>query len=425
MENKNLHLDTLCVQAGYTPKTGESRIPPIYQSTTYFYGDTKAMADCFDLKSDGYFYSRLANPTVAALEGKIAALDGGVAGIGCASGMSAILLLAMTICVSGDNIVSSQYVYGGTFNLFGTTLPRLGVTCKFFDPDISEEEIDSLIDDKTKMIYCETIGNPSIAVIDFDKLARISKKHGVLFVVDNTLVTPVLFRPFDFGANIAVYSTTKYMDGHAAALGGMIIDGGNFTFKNNPRYPAFNVPDESYHGLVYADLPVAFGTKCRAQMIRDTGAIMAPQNAFITFIGCDTLALRMERHSSNAAKVAEYLSKHPKILWVKHPSLKGDKYHDLALKYMPKGQGGMMSFGIDGDVERCARFMEALKLITQETHVADTRSCVLHPASTTHRQLSKEDLVKAGVPENLIRLSVGIENPDDIIADLEQALAII
>lgn len=423
MESKNLHLDTLCVQAGYTPKTGESRIPPIYQSTTYFYGDTKAMADCFDLKSDGYFYSRLANPTVAALEGKIAALDGGVAGIGCASGMSAILLLAMTLCGAGDNIVSSQYVYGGTFNLFGTTLPKLGVTCKFFDPDISEEEIDALIDDKTKMVYCETIGNPSIAVIDFDKLARISKRHGVLFVVDNTLVTPVLFRPFDFGANIAVYSTTKYMDGHAAALGGMIIDGGNFNYKNNPRYPAFNVPDESYHGLVYADLPVAFGTKCRAQMIRDTGAIMAPQNAFITFIGCDTLALRMERHSSNAAAVAAYLSKHPKILWVKHPSLASDKYHDLAMKYMPKGQGGMMSFGIDGDVNRCARFMESLKLITQETHVADTRSCVLHPASTTHRQLSKEDLVKAGVPENLIRLSVGIENPDDIIADLEQALA--
>lgn len=422
MENKNLHLDTLCVQAGYTPKTGESRIPPIYQSTTYFYGSTQAMADCFDLKSDGYFYSRLANPTVAALEGKIAALDGGVAAIGCSSGMSAVLLLAMTICGAGDNIVSSQYVYGGTFNLFGTTLPKLGVTTKFFDPDISEEEIDSLVDDKTKMIYCETIGNPSIAVIDFDKLARISKRHGVLFVVDNTLVTPVLFRPFDFGANIAVYSTTKYIDGHAAALGGMIVDGGNFNFKGNPRYPSFNIPDESYHGLVYADLPVAFGTKCRAQMIRDTGAIMAPQNAFITFLGCDTLSLRMAKHSSNAEKVAAYLNNHPKILWIKHPSLKSDKYHGLAMKYMPDGQGGMMSFGIDGDVKKCARFMESLKMITQETHVADARSCVLHPASTTHRQLSKEDLVKAGVPENLIRLSVGIENPDDIIADLDQAL---
>lgn len=419
---KKYQLDTLCVQAGYSPKTGESRIPQICQSTTFYYGSTKAMADCFDLKSDGYFYTRLSNPTLAALEGKMAALDGGVCGIACSSGMSAALLTALTLCQAGDNIVTSSCIYGGTFNLFGTTLPKLGIECRFFHPDAPAEEIEKLIDDKTRFVFGETVANPSIVILDFEKIANICKKHKLLFIVDNTLATAVLCRPLDLGANIVVYSTSKYADGHAAALGGMIIDGGNFVYKDNPRYPYFNQPDESYHGLVYADLPVAFGTKCRAQMIRDLGAIMAPQNAFLTFIGCDTLALRMERHSSNAAKVVTYLAKHPKIDWVKHASLSDNPYHALAEKYLPKGQGGMMSFGIKGSVEKCATFMEALQLITQETHVADVRSCVLHPASTTHRQLSAEDMEKAGVPQNLVRLSVGIENPDDIIADLAQAL---
>ncbi len=419
---KKYQLDTLCVQAGYSPKTGESRIPQVCQSTTFYYGSTKAMADCFDLKSDGYFYSRLANPTLAALEGKMAALEGGVCGIACSSGMSAALLTALTLCGTGDNIVVSSCIYGGTFNLFGTTLPKLGIECRFFHPDAPAEEIEKLIDDKTRFVFGETVANPSIVILDFGKLAAVCKKHGVLFIVDNTLATAVLCRPLDLGANIVVYSTSKYADGHAAALGGMIIDGGNFTYKGNPRYPHFNEPDESYHGLVYADLPVAFGTKCRAQMIRDLGAIMAPQNAFLTFLGCDTLALRMERHCSNAAKVAAFLANHPKIDWVKHASLPDNPYHALAEKYLPKGQGGMMSFGIKGSVEKCATFMEALQLITQETHVADVRSCVLHPASTTHRQLSAEDMEKAGVPQNLVRLSVGIENPDDIIADLAQAL---
>lgn len=420
---KNLQLDSLCVQAGYSPKTGESRIPSICQSTTFFYGDTQEMADCFDLKSDGYFYSRLSNPTVTALENKIAALEGGVAAIGCASGMSATTLATLTVAGAGDNVVISQACYGGTFNLFGTTLPKLGIECRFFNPDDNAEDIEKLIDDKTKFIFCETIANPAIVVLDFDKISAICKKHGLLFIVDNTLATPALCRPKQFGTNIVIHSSTKYLDGHAAALGGMIVDLGNFNFKNNPRYASMNVPDESYHGLVYADLPVAFATKCRAQMIRDIGAIMAPMNAYITYLGCDTLALRMARHSSNAKNVAEYLSKHPKIEWVKHASLASNKYHTLAEKYLPDGQGGMMSFGIKGDVAKCATFMEALQMITQETHVADVRSCVLHPASTTHRQLSKEDLVKAGVPENLVRLSVGIENPEDIIADLEQALA--
>lgn len=420
--DKNYKLDTLCVQAGYTPKSGEARIPPVVQSTTFAYDKTQDMADLFDLKSDGYFYTRLANPTVAAFEQKVTALEGGVCGIGCASGMSATTLAVLTVAGAGDNILTSQAVYGGTYNLFSTTLPKLGIECRFFDPDARAAEIEKLIDCKTKLIFTETIANPSIIVLDFEKIAAIAKKHGLLFAVDNTLATPVLCRPKEWGANLIVHSSSKYLDGHAAALGGVIIDAGNFDFKNNAHYPSFNLPDESYHGLVYADLPVAFGTKCRAQMIRDLGAIMSPQNAFISYIGCDTLALRMERHSSNAKKVAEFLSAHPKTEWVLHPSLAGNKYHKLAEKYLPAGQGGMLSFGIKGSVEKCAAFMEALKLITQETHVADVRSCVLHPASTTHRQLSEADLIKAGVPHNLVRLSVGIENPDDIIADLKQAL---
>lgn len=416
--------DTICVQGGYRPQSGESRIPPIVQSTTFFYDSTQAMADLFDLKADGYFYTRLANPTVAAFEGKVAELEGGVAAIGCASGMSAIMLAAFTLCGAGDNIVSSSAIYGGSFNLFAVTLPKLGIQTRFFDPDDSAEEIEKLIDGRTKLIYTETVANPSIKIIDFEKIAALAKKYGIVYADDNTLATPVLCRPFEWGANIVLHSSSKYLDGHAAALGGVIVDGGNFNFKGNKRYASFNEPDESYHGLVYADLPAAqFATKCRAQMMRDTGAIMSPQNAFLSWLGCDTLALRMERHSSNAAKVAAYLAKHPKIDWVLHASLPDNKYHALAQKYMPEGTGGMLSFGIKGDVKAAAKFMEALQLITQETHVADARSCILHPASTTHRQLSKEELAAAGVPENLVRLSVGIENPDDILADIEQALA--
>jgi len=420
---KNYKPETLCVQAGYSPKTGESRIPPIYQSTTFFYGDTQSMADCFDLKSSGYFYSRLSNPTVAAFEGKVAALEGGVAAIGCSSGMSATTLTVFTLAGNGDNVLCSQAVYGGTYNLFGVTLPKLGIECRFFNPDDSEEDIEKLIDDKTKLIFTETIANPAIVVLDIEKISRIAHKYGIVHAVDNTLATPVLCRPKEFGANVIIHSSSKYLDGHAAALGGVIVDCGNFLFKGNKRYPSFNEADESYHGLVYADLPeAAFATKCRAQMIRDMGAIMSPQNAFISYLGSDTLALRMERHSSNAALVARFLQNHPMIECVKHPSLPTDKYHELAKKYLPKGQGGMMSFCIKGTSAECAKFMESLELITQETHVADVRSCVLHPASSTHRQLSEEDLKKAGVPANLVRLSVGIENSDDIIADLKQAL---
>lgn len=422
MKHKNYNIDTLCVQAGWKPETGESRIPPIVQSTTFFYGDSQVMADLFDLKRDGFFYTRLANPTVEVLEKKVAALEGGAYGIGCASGMSAILLTAMTLCEAGDNIVTSSEIYGGTFNLFSTTLKKFGIEARFFDADAPAGEIEAFIDDKTKFVFGETVSNPTIVVLDFDKISAICKKHGVLFIVDNTLATPVLCRPLDLGADIVVHSTSKYMDGHAAALGGMIVDGGKFPFKGNPRYPAFNLPDESYHGLVYADLPVAFGTKCRAQMMRDTGAIMSPQNAFLTILGSDTLALRMERHSRNAEKIAAYLEKHPKIEWVRYSSLPSDPHHTLAQKYLPKGTGGMMSFGIRGTAKDCARFMEHLKIATQETHVADVRSCVLHPASTTHRQLTDEQLIQAGIAPNLVRLSVGIEDADDLIADLAQAL---
>ena len=417
------HIETLCVQAGYRPATGESRIPPIVQSTTFFYGDSQAMADLFDLKREGFFYSRLANPTVDALEKRIAALEGGACGIGCASGMSAVLLTAMTLCQAGDNIVTASEIYGGTFNLFSTTLPKFGISSRFFDVDASAEELEALIDERTKFVFAETIANPAVAVADLEKISAVCKKNGVLFIVDNTLATPVLCRPLAWGADIVIHSTTKYMDGHAAALGGMIVDGGTFAYKDNARYPSFNAPDESYHGLVYADLPVAFGTKCRAQMMRDTGAVMSPQNAFYTLLGSDTLALRMERHSRNAEKIAALLCAHPKIEWVRYASLPDDRYHALAEKYLPDGTGGMMSFGIRGDVKACARFMEHLRIATQETHVADVRSCVLHPASTTHRQLTDEQLIAAGIAPNLVRLSVGIENADDLIADLEQALA--
>ena len=418
------NLDTICVQGGYTPKSGEPRVVPIVQSTTYAYEKAGEMADLFDLKAEGYFYTRLANPTVDAFEKKLCALDGGSCAVATASGMSATLLAVLNICGAGDNIVSSRAIYGGSYNLFSVTLPKYGIECRFFDPDATKEEIESLVDDKTRVIFAETIANPTIVVTDFEKLSKIAKEKKVIFMVDNTLVTPVLCRPLDFGANVVVYSSSKYLDGHAVALGGCIVDGGNFDFNATNRYEEFLKPDESYHGLVYATLgKTAFGVKCRVQMMRDLGAMMSPQNAFLTNLGMETLALRMERHSENAKKVAEFLSKHPKVEWVKHPSLESDPYHSLAMKYMPKGQGGMMSFGVKGVSKKASEFMEKLNMITIVTHVADARSCVLHPASTTHRQLSSADLEAIGIADNLIRLSVGIENPQDIIDDIEQALA--
>ena len=417
-------LDTICVQGAYSPESGEPRVCPVVKSTTFYYEKAQPMADLFDLKSEGFFYSRIGNPTLDAFESKLAILEGGTGAIACASGMSATLLAVLNVCCAGDNIVSSSAVYGGTYNLFSVTLKKYGIETRFFDPDDSAENIEKLIDDNTKVIFAETVANPTIVVLDFDKIAGIAKKHGVLFMVDNTLVTPVLCKPLDFGANVVLYSSSKYLDGHAVALGGAVVDGGNFDFASSNRYPEFNTPDDSYHGLVYSTLgDKAFGTKCRVQMMRDLGAIMSPENAFLTNLGMETLALRMERHSSNAQRVAEYLSKHEKVEWVKYGSLEGDKYHTLAKKYMPNGQGGMLSFGVKGGAEAATKVMEGLNMIAIVTHVADVRSCVLHPASTTHRQLSKADLEAIGIADNLIRLSVGIENIDDIIADLEGALS--
>lgn len=417
------HQDTICVQGAYEPKSGEARVTPIVQSTTFYYEKAQEMADLFDLKTNGYFYTRLANPTVDVFERKLAMLDGGTVAIATASGMSATLLAVLNVCNAGDNIVTSNAIYGGSYNLFSVTLPKYGIECRFFDPDAPKEEIEALVDERTKIIFAESIANPTIVITDFDKLSDIAKRNSVLFMVDNTLVTPVLFKPKDFGADVIIYSSSKYLDGHAVALGGAIVDCGTFDFTKTDRYKEFLVPDESYHGLVYSTLGnTAFGVKCRVQMMRDLGAIMSPQNAFLTNLGMETLALRMERHCENARKVAEFLSKHEKVEWIKHPSLKTDKYHELANKYMPAGQGGMMSFGVRGGSEKASQFMEALKMIAIVTHVADCRSCVLHPASTTHRQLSSEALESIGIKDNLIRLSVGIENADDIIEDIKQAL---
>ncbi len=416
--------DTICVQGAYSPKSGEPRVCPVVKSTTFYYEKAQDMADLFDLKSEGFFYSRIGNPTLDAFESKLALLEGGTGAIACASGMSATLLAVLNVCNTGDNIVSASAVYGGTYNLFSVTLRKYGIETRFFDPDDTAENIEKLIDEHTKVIFAETVANPTIVVLDFDKISAIAKKHGVLFMVDNTLVTPVLCKPLDFGANVVLYSSSKYLDGHAVALGGAVVDGGNFDFASSDRYPEFNTPDDSYHGLVYSTLgDKAFGTKCRVQMMRDLGAIMSPENAFLTNLGMETLALRMERHSSNAARVAEFLANHPKVEWVKYGSLENDKYHNLANKYMPNGQGGMLSFGVKGGSEAATVVMEGLKMIAIVTHVADVRSCVLHPASTTHRQLSKDDLENIGIADNLIRLSVGIENVDDIIADLDGALS--
>ena len=415
--------ETLCVQAGWNPKSGDPRVTPIVQSTTYYYEKAGDLAALFDLKESGHIYSRLSNPTNAVLEEKVAALEKGTNAIACSSGQSATLMTILNVCNAGDNIISTSAIYGGTYNLFAVTLKRQGIETRFVSANASMDEIEALVDDKTKIIFGETIANPALVVLDFDVFAAVAKKHGILFVVDNTLASPYLCNPKDFGANVVVHSSSKYLDGHAVALGGIIVDLGNFDFKSSNRYPMFNTPDESYHGIVYSNQPeIAFGLKIRAQLVRDLGAIMSPMNAFLTQLGCETLALRMERHVDNARRVAEFLYHHPKIEWVKHPSLATDPYYALAKKYMPLGVTGMMSFGVKGGRNEAVKLMEGLKLAKIVTHVADTRTCVLHPATTTHRQLSDEALFQAGITPNLIRLSVGIENVEDIIEDLRNAL---
>ncbi len=420
---KERHLDTLCVQAGYTPADGEPRVTPVVQSTTFAYDSAEKLANLFDLKESGYFYSRLGNPTCGVLEEKVAALEGGLAGLATASGQSANMLALLNVCHAGDHVISASAIYGGTFNLFDVTLRKLGIDTSFVRPDATAEEIEALVRPNTRVIFGETIANPAVVVLNFEKFAGVAKKYGILFVVDNSLATACLCRPLEHGADIVTYASTKYLDGHATSVGGLIIDGGKFAFLGNPRYPEFNAPDESYHGLVYArDCgAAAYITKARVQLMRDTGACMAPMNAFLTVLGAETLHLRMERTSENALKVAEFLKARPEVEFVKYPKLAGDEGEKLAQKYLPDGGSGMVVFGIRGGKAAAEKFIGKLKLLRLVTHIADVRSSVIHPASTTHRQLSDEALKEAGVPANLIRISVGIENAEDILADLVQA----
>lgn len=415
---------TECVQGSYAPKSGDPRVLPLYQSTTYVYETAEELAHLFDSPKCGHIYSRISNPTVAAFEDKVTMLEGGIGAMACSSGMSATLFAVLTVATAGDNILSLSTIYGGTYNLFNVTLKKLGIEVRFVTPDMTEEQIEKLIDEKTKLFFAETIANPSIVVLDFEYYANICHKHGIPFAVDNTLATPILVRPFEHGADIVVHSTTKYMDGHASCVGGVIVDSGKFDWANNPRFKDFVEPDESYHGVVYVEEggKAAYILKARMQYMRDIGAIMTPFNAYLTNLGCETLHLRMERHSSNALAVAKMLQNHDKVEWVRYPGLESDKYHELGMKYFTGGFSGMIAVGIKGGREKACKFMEELKLFKIVTHIADARSCVLHPASTTHRQLSDSDLVSCGITSNLIRLSVGIEDIEDILADINQAL---
>ena len=423
MQNKQ-HLETLAVQAGYEPQNGQSRVPPIIQSTTFAYDDAQSMADLFDLKAVGHFYTRLSNPTVEFLEKKMAALEGGIGAMGTASGQSATTAVVMTLCNAGDHIVSASTVYGGTSNLLGHSFEKLGIKTTFVDQTASEEEIFAAVQPNTKLIFAESLSNPSVKVLDFEKFSNVAKRAGVPFVVDNTFPTPFLCRPIDFGANIVVHSTSKYSDGHACALGGMVIDAGNFDFASSDKFPSFNTPDPTYHGLVYTKTfgKAAFIVKARTHVMRDFGMMMSPQNAWLTNMNLETLALRMERHSSNAEKLANFFNNHEKVDWVNYPSLPNSADRELAKKYL-KACSGVMTFGPKGGRAAAEKVMNKLKLAKIVTHVADTRTCVLHPASTTHRQLSDQEQISTGILPELIRVSVGIEHIDDIIADFDQALA--
>ena len=424
--DKNYSLSTLCVQSGWTPTKGQPRVLPIIQSTTFKYDTSEQMARLFDLEDSGYFYSRLQNPTVDAVAAKIAALEGGVAAMLTSSGQAANFYAVFNICEAGDHIVSSSNIYGGTYNLFGVTLKKLGIECTFIDPNSSEEEINAAFRPNTKVLFGETISNPGGEVLDIEKFARVAHANGVPLIVDNTFPTPINCRPFEWGADIVTHSTTKYMDGHAVSIGGAIVDSGNFDWDAHAdKFPGLTTPDESYHGLTYTKSfgKSAYITKAVAQLMRDLGSMMSPQNAFLLNLGLETLHLRVPRHCENAMTVAKWLEANPKVKWVNYCSLPSNKYHHLAEKYLPKGSCGVIAFGIEGTREDAIRFMDRLKFIAIVTHVADARTCVLHPASHTHRQLSDEQLMEAGVAPDLIRLSVGIEDVADIIADIEQALS--
>lgn len=420
-----MRIDTKCIQSGYTPENGEARVLPIYQSTTFKYGSTEQMGRLFDLEESGYFYTRLANPTNDAVAAKITALEGGVAGMLTSSGQAACFYSIFNICNAGDHFVCSSTVYGGTFNLFGVTLKKMGIDVTFVDPDASEEELSKAFKPNTKAMFGETIANPALVVLDIEKFAKVAHSHGVPLIIDNTFATPINCRPFEWGADIVVHSTTKYMDGHATSVGGAIVDSGNFDWEaHKDKFPGLTTPDESYHGVVYTEKfgKAAYITKATATVMRDLGSISSPQNSFLLNIGLETLSLRVVRHCENAKKVAKYLNDNDKISWVSFAGLKGDKYYELAQKYLPNGTCGVISFGVKGGRENAVKFMDALKLAAIVTHVADARTSVLHPASHTHRQLNDEELKAAGVTPDLIRFSVGIEDAQDIIEDIQQAL---
>lgn len=419
------HLDTLCVQEGWQPKNGEPRVLPIFQSTTFKYDSSEHVGDLFDLKVPGHFYTRLSNPTVECAEKKVAALEGGVGALMTSSGQAASLLTILNLCNSGDHFVASTALYGGTTNLFNVTLKKLGIDVTFVDPAASDAEIQKAFRPSTRAVFGETVANPALTVLDIEKFARVAHANGVPLIVDNTFPTPVLCRPFDFGADIVVHSTSKYLDGHAVALGGIIVDGGRFDWKASGKFPSFTQPDPSYHGLIYTEAfgAAAFIVKARVQLMRDLGSAPAPMNAFLLSLGIETLHLRMERHCRNAECVAAFLEKHPGVSWVNYPGLPSYKDAALVKKYLPRGTCGVISFGVKGGRQAAVRFMDKLQLAAIVVHVADARTGVLHPASTTHRQLTDEQLIAAGISPELVRLSVGIEHPDDIIADLSQALS--
>lgn len=418
-------IDTNCVQAGWTPGNGEPRVLPIIQSTTYKYDSSVEMGKLFDLESSGYFYTRLQNPTNDCVAAKIAALEGGVGAMLTSSGQAASFFSVFNIAQAGDHIVSSAAIYGGTFNLFSVTMKKMGIDFTFVSPHASREELDAAFKPNTKAVFAETLSNPSLQVLDIEKFAEAAHAHGVPLIVDNTFPTPINCRPIEFGADIVTHSTTKYMDGHATSVGGVIVDSGKFDWTQNDKFPGLTTPDDSYHGVVYTERfgNAAYITKCVTQLMRDLGAIPSAFNSFMLNVGLETLAVRIPKHCANALQVAECLQNHEKIAWVSYPGLHGDAQYDLAKKYMPNGTSGVISFGVKGGRAAATKFMDSLRLAAIVTHVADARTCCLHPASTTHRQLTDEQLEECGVSPDLIRLSVGIENPADILADIEQALS--
>ena len=421
-------INTNCIHAGYTPKNGEPRMIPIIQSTTFKYDSSEEMGKLFDLESEGYFYSRLQNPTNDMVAAKICALEGGTAAMLLSSGQAAVFFSVFNIAGCGDHVIASSAIYGGTFNLFAVTMKRMGIDFTFVNPDSTEEELDAAFRPNTKAVYGETIANPALDVLDIELFAKAAHKHGVPLIVDNTFATPINCRPFEWGADIVVHSTTKYMDGHAAVLGGVIVDSGNFDWDaHSDKFPGLTTPDESYHGVIYTKKfgpGKAYITKATAQLMRDFGSMQSPINAYMLNLGLESLHVRMPRHCANAQAVAEYLSKHEKVAWVKYCGLPGNKYYELAKKYLPNGSCGVISFGLKGGRKAAEKFMRELRLASIATHVADAKTCILHPANATHRQMNDEQLVAAGISADLVRLSVGIEDVNDIIADIEHALSL-